>query len=74
MTAQVMDDFQVLQCYRVMVLDRNACLDPSARYRINGEVYNPVRIHSQKESDTMPRNYIAIRSTKVFSGAAVEFI
>ena len=74
MTARIMDDFQVLQRYRVMVLDRDACPEESARYKINGEIYDPVRIHSRKESDTMPRNFIAIRSTKVFKGAAVEFV
>lgn len=74
MTAQIMDDFQVLEKYRVMVLDRDACFEPPTRYRINGEVYDPVCIHSQKENDTMPRNYIAIRSTQVFKGAAVEFV
>ena len=74
MTAQIIDDFQVLQRYRVMVLDRDACLDEPARYRINGQVYDPVPIHSRKSGDTMPKNYIAIRSTQVFKGAAVEFI
>ena len=74
MQAQIMDDFQVLQRYRVMVLDREACLEPPARYRINGEVYDPVCIHSKSRTDTMPRNYIAVRSTKSFKGAAVEFI
>lgn len=74
MTAQVVDDFQVLRRYRVMILDRDACPEGSARYKINGQVYDPVRIHSRKSDDTMPKNYIAIRSTQVFKGAAVEFI
>lgn len=74
MRAQIMDDFQVLQRYRVMVLDRDACLEPPSRYKINGALYDPVCIHSRKAGDTMPRNYIAIRSTESFKGAAVEFI
>ena len=74
MTAQVMDDFQVLQRYRVMVLDRDAWPESSTRYRINGEVYDPVCIHTRKANDTMPRNYIAIRSTQAFKGATVEFL
>ncbi len=74
MTARIMDDFQVLQRYRVMVLDRDAYPAGNARYKINGEVFEPVPIHSGKESDTMPRNYIAVRSTGIFKGAAVEFI
>lgn len=74
MTAQVLDEFQVLGKYRVCVLDAPACLDPHAFYRINGEVYEPVPIHSRKAGDTMPRNYIAFRSTKVFKGATVEFL
>lgn len=74
MTARIMDDFQVLQRYRVMVLDRDAYPAGNSRYRINGEIFEPVPIHSGKESDTMPKNYIAVRSTGVFKGAAVEFI
>ena len=73
MTARIMDDFQVLQRYRVMVLDRDAG-QQSSRYRINGTVYDSVPIHSRSGSDTMPRNYIAIRSTGSFKGAAVEFL
>lgn len=74
MTARIMDAFQVLQRYRVMVLDRDAYPAGNSRYRINGEIFEPVPIHSGKESDTMPKNYIAVRSTGVFKGAAVEFI
>ena len=62
MTARIMDDFQVLQRYRVMVLDRDAG-QQSSRYRINGTVYDSVPIHSRSGSDTMPRNYIAIELT-----------
>ena len=74
MTAQIMDDFQVLQRYCVMVLDREVCPEPPVRYRINGHIFDPVRIHSRSSSDTMPKNYIAIRSTDSFKGAAVEFV
>lgn len=74
MTARIMEDFQVLQRYRVMVLDRDAYPEHAARYKINGEIFEPVPIHSGREDDTMPKNYIAVRSTGVFKGAAVEFI
>lgn len=74
MTAQIMDDFQVLQRYRVMVLDRDITPEPPAGYRINGQLFEPVPIHSQKSGDTMPRNYIAIRSTDAFKGSCVEFL
>ena len=74
MTARIMEDFQVLQRYRVMVLDRDAHPEEAARYRINGRTFDPVPIHSRRSDDTMPRNFIAIRSTECFKGAAVEFV
>ena len=73
MTATIMDEFQVLKRYHALVLDREAAVE-AAGYRINGVLFDPVPIHSRKESDTMPRNFIAIRSTDSFKGAAVEFI
>ena len=73
MTAQIMDEFQVLQRYHVMVLDRDAAPD-SVCYKINGVLFDPVPIHSRKSSDTMPKNFIAIRYTGCFKGEAVEFV
>lgn len=74
MTAQVVDEFLVLEKYRVMVLDQDIQCEPQARYRINGEVFNPVRIHVQTHTDTIPLNYIAVRGTNSFKGSTVEFI
>ena len=73
MTAKIMDDFQVLHRYRVMVLDRDALPDSSC-YKINGVLFDPVPIHSRKETDTMPKNYIAIRYKGCLKGQSVEFI
>lgn len=72
MTATIMDEFQVLQRYHVLVLDREAA--EADGYRINGVLFDPVPIHSQKENDTMPKNFIAIRYSGCFKGENVEFI
>lgn len=74
MTAQVVDEFLVLERYRVMVLDRDIQGKPHVRYRINGEVFDPIKIHAQTHADTIPLNYIAVRGTNSFRGSRVEFI
>lgn len=73
MTATIMDEFQVLQRYHVLVLDREASVE-AAGYRINGVLFDPVPIHSRKGNDTMPKNFIAIRYRGCFKGENVEFI
>ena len=73
MTATIMDEFQVLQRYHVLVLDREASVE-AAGYRINGVLFDPVPIHSREETDTMPKNFIAIRYRGCFKGENVEFI
>ena len=73
MTAQIMDEFQVLQRYHVLVLDRDAVPDSSC-YKISGVLFDPVLIHSKEESDTMPKNFIAIRYKGCFKGESVEFV
>ena len=73
MTATIMDEFQVLQRYHVLVLDREASVE-AAGYRINGVLFDPVPIHSREENDTMPKNFIAIRYRGCFKGENVEFI
>ena len=55
-----------------MVLDQNVSSLPHAHYRINGETFDPIMLHSKRS--TIPRNYIAIRSTQSFKGGAVEFV
>ena len=73
MTATIMDEFQVLQRYHVLVLDREAAVE-AASYKIGGVLFDPVPIHSRKENDTMPKNFIAIRYRGCFKGENVEFI
>ena len=41
---------------------------------INGKVFDPVRIHVQTRTDTIPLNYIALRNTNSFKGSTVEFV
>ena len=72
MTATIMDEFQVLQRYHVLVLDREAA--EADGYRINGVLFDPVPIHAREGNDTMPKNFIAIRSRGCFKGENVEFI
>lgn len=74
MTAQIVDEFLVLERYRVMVLDQDVQCEPYTRYRINGKVFDPVRIHVQSRTDTIPLNYIAVRDTNSFKGSTVEFV
>ena len=72
MTATIMDEFQELQRYQVLELDREPA--EADGYRINGVLFDPVPIHSRKENDTMPKNFIAIRYSGCFKGENVEFI
>lgn len=72
MTAQIIDEFLVLEKYRVMVLDQNVSSLPHAHYRINGETFDPIVLHSKRS--TIPRNYIAVKGTNSFKGSTVEFI
>ncbi len=74
MSAHVIDDFQVLGRYRVMVLDRDVCGESHASYRINGQTYHPIALHQRRNTNDIPLNYIAIRSTESFKGASVEII
>lgn len=74
MTAHVVDEFLVLEKYRVMVLDQDINCKPHARYRIGGKLFDPIRIHVQTRNDTIPLNYIAIKATESFKGSSVEFI
>lgn len=74
MIAKVVDEFQVLGRYKVMVLDREVCSEPPAHYRIGGQLFDPIRLHRRSVSDTIPLNYIAVRSTGSFKGLAVEAV
>lgn len=70
MFARVIDEFQVLREYRVMVLDRD--VDTSEVYRIDGELYTPVRLGAT--TVPIPRNYIAVKARRSFKGSAVELM
>ncbi len=74
MSAYVIDDFQILGRYRVMVLDRDVCSEAHAGYRINGQIYSPIALHQSPTTNEIPLNYIAIRTTESFKGASVEMI
>lgn len=74
MTAHVVDEFLVLERYRVMVLDRDVQCKPQAHYRINGMLFDPIKIHEQSKTDTIPLNYIAVKDTGSFKGSTVEFV
>ena len=74
MTAYVVDEFLVLEKYRVMVLDRDVEMAPHDHYRINGKLFDPVMLHIHKRDMTIPMNYIAIKTTASFKGSAVEFV
>ena len=71
---KLIHEFLVLERYRVMVLDQDVQCEPHARYRINDKVFDPVRIHVQTRTDTIPLNYIAVRDTNSFKGSTVEFV
>ncbi len=69
MIAHVIDEFQVLRNYTVMILDRD--MDSgTVGYRIDGQVYAPVRLGAT--TVPIPRNYIAVRARRSFKGLAVE--
>lgn len=69
MVAHVIDEFQVLRDYTVMVLDCDIDVG-TARYRIDGQIYVPVRLGAT--TVPIPRNYLAVRSRRSFKGFAVE--
>lgn len=69
MVAHVIDEFQVLRDYTVMVLDCDIDVG-TARYRIDGQIYVPVRLGAT--TVPIPRNYIAVKSRRSFKGSAVE--
>lgn len=74
MTAHVVDEFLVLEKYRVMVLDRDVQCNLQAHYRINGKLFDPIKIYGQAKTDTIPLNYIAVKGTSSFKGSTVEFV
>lgn len=74
MKAHIVDEFLVLNKYRVMVLDKNIRRKQYGQYRIGGKLFEPVPLHSSHREDPIPKNYIAVRGTASFKGAAVELV
>ena len=74
MKAHIVDEFLVLNKYRVMVLDKNIRRRNYDRYRIGGKLFEPVPLHGSRLRDPIPRNYIAVKGTASFKGAAVELM
>ena len=72
MKAHIVDEFLVLNKYRVMVLDKKVRRKKSGHYRIDGQLFDPVPLHGTRQADPIPKNYIAVKGTASFLGAAVE--
>lgn len=71
MVAHVVDEFQVLRDYIVMVLDRDVELGGGC-CRIGGQIFTPVRLGGT--TVPIPRNYIAVKTRGSFKGASVELM
>ena len=71
MKANIVDEFLVLNKYRVMVLDKKVRRRNYGSYRIGGKLFEPVPLHG---TASIPRNYIAVKGTASFKGAAVELM
>lgn len=65
--AHVIDEYQVLGRYHVLVLDQNA---PGGRCRINGVIFEPLALRGKG----IPGNCVAFRGDGAFKGAVVEFL
>ena len=74
MKANIVDEFLVLNKYRVMVLDKKVRRTNYDSYRIGGKLFEPVPLHGSRLQDPIPRNYIAVKGTASFKGAAVELM
>jgi len=66
MNRKVIEDYQINQ-YRVLILDGPTSRKPYRRYRIDGKVYEMVRM-------THAQCAIAVESEESFLGKTVEFI
>ena len=74
MKARIVDEFLVLNKYRVMVLDKKVRRKNYGQYRIGGQFFDPVPLHGSRLQDPIPKNYIAVKGTASFIGAAVELV
>lgn len=74
MPYEVIEEWLVLEKYRVLKLSRDLTCKGNAKYLINGIVYEPVHVHYKTISGIVPLNLIAIKTTESFLGATVEFV
>lgn len=74
LTYKVVEEYLVLERYRVLKLNHDLTCKGTAKYLINGTVYEPERVHYKTTSGIVPLNLIAIKTTKSFLGATVEFV
>lgn len=65
--ARVIDEYQVLGRYHVLILDRAA---PQGPCRVKGQIIEPLALRGQG----IPANCVAFRGTGTFRGATVESI
>lgn len=73
MPYRVVDEWVLLEKYRVLRLDRDIECKAHAKCLINGKVYELKHLHIRPLTGTVPLNYIAIKTTESFLGASVEF-
>lgn len=72
MVAHVVEEFQVLRDYRVMILDRDIRTEEQTRCRIDGQSYTPIRLGGT--TVPIPLNYIAVKARRSFKGSSVEVV
>ena len=73
LTYKVIEEYLVLERYRVLKLNHDLTCRGTAKYLINGTVYEPERVHYKTTSGIVPLNLIAIKTTESFLGATIEF-
>ena len=74
LTYKVIEEYLVLERYRVLKLNHDLTCRGTAKYLINGTVYEPERVHYKTTSGIVPLNLIAIKTTESFLGATIEFV
>ena len=74
LTYKVIEEYLVLERYRVLKLNHDLTCRGTAKYLINGTVYEPERVHYKTTSGIVPLNLIAIKTPESFLGATIEFV
>lgn len=62
----VIDEWLLFNKYRVLRLDHDINCKASAKYLINGVVYEPEYLHYRPITGTVPLDLIAIKTTESF--------